>query len=173
MRIPRTVAIAAFVMLCAAALPAGVLAGGWSVTTFDRTPTNIEAGEAFTIGFVVRQHGDKPMAGLTPRITALDATTGERVTATAMAEGAAGHYVATLTLPSAGTWTWEIAAFGEPARMSPLQVGAPGSARADAALVGRGGAWLWPALSVIALVGLCAGALGLAWTRRDRWVARA
>lgn len=173
MRIPRTVAIVAFVMLCAAAQPAGALAGGWSVTTLDRTPTNIEAGEAFTIGFVVRQHGDKPMAGLTPRITALNAATGERVTAIAVAEGAVGHYVATLTLPSAGTWTWEIAAFGEPARMSPLQVGAPGSARADAALVGRVGAWLWPALSVIALVGLFADALGLAWTRRDRRVARA
>ena len=172
MRIMRIPWLALFLTLCTALImPLAALAGGWSVTTLDRSPTDIKPGEPFSIGFMVRQHGDKPMAGLKPVITVINPTTGERVTATAAPEGVIGHYVATLTLPSAGAWTWEIAAFGEPAKMSPLQVGAP--APASEPPVARADPWLLPGLAVAALIALCAGGFALGWTRRGRAVARA
>lgn len=122
------------------ALPRAALAGGWSVVTLDRMPDNVQAGAPFTIGFVVRQHGKTPMADLSPTITlvkqsgaqtqdrvqAAAPATGDngRVTVTARPDGDVGHYAATITLPSAGAWTWTIDAFGPVAEMSPLTVSA-------------------------------------------------
>jgi hypothetical protein len=104
------------------ALPTTTLAGGWSVTTLDSLPTDMQVGVPFTIGFTVRQHGNKPMSGLSPTIRMRNASSGETVQFSATAEGAVGHYVATLIIPSAGTWEWEIDAFGAPAPMSPLTI---------------------------------------------------
>jgi hypothetical protein len=113
-------------------IPAGVHAGGWSVVTLDKTPAEVKAGTAFTIGFTVLQHGETPVDGLTPKITFTSAT-GDHKTFTARGDGARGHYVADLTLPTAGAWAWEIEAFGPPSVMSPLQVlAAPAAAPAPA-----------------------------------------
>jgi hypothetical protein len=113
-------------------IPASVHAGGWSVVTLDKTPAEVKAGTAFTIGFSVLQHGETPVDGLTPKITFTSAT-GTHETFTARGDGVTGHYVADVTLPNAGTWTWEIEAFGPPSVMSPLQVlAAPAPAPAPA-----------------------------------------
>lgn len=127
--------------------PLTARAGGWSVVTLDRSPGAVQAGVPFTIGFMVRQHGQTPMADLSPKITltkqtaaangvvGVAATTkgeNERVVVTARPEGEIGHYAATITLPSAGTWEWEIDAFGPIAPMSPLPVSAaPAQAQQD------------------------------------------
>jgi len=83
-------------------------AGGRAVITLDALPAGVVAGEPLTIGFVVRQHGLTPLKGITPSIIARHAESGEKVTAPASPEGADGHYVATLTLPSGGVWQWVI-----------------------------------------------------------------
>jgi hypothetical protein len=86
-------------------------AGGWAVITLDTLPGEIAAGQPMEIGFMVRQHGVTPMAGLTPVVHANLSGSRESVTVNAKAEGQTGHYTASLTLPQTGTWEWTIAAF--------------------------------------------------------------
>ncbi|MCZ7573182.1 MAG: c-type cytochrome [Ardenticatenaceae bacterium] len=157
---PRSVLIAMLLLL--AALPA--LAGGWAVVTLDELPTQVVAGQPLTIGFVVRQHGHRPMDGLTPRITASHAESNESINVTARQEGPVGHYVATLTFPSAGVWRWGIDAFTFEQPMPVLTVLATTTAANDAT-----GAPVsaWPSLAISGRplsVPLAAGVLGLIGT---------
>ena len=43
-----------------------------------------------------------------PTFLAISGATGARVEAKAVAQGADGHFVATVTLPSGGYWTWQV-----------------------------------------------------------------
>lgn len=72
-----------------------------------------------TIGFVVRQHAIHPMSGLEPVVTA---TSGEHRLRVEAIEDREAHYVASLTFPAAGTWEWEINAFGMANEMPSLEV---------------------------------------------------
>lgn len=105
---PRKMSFVLFavVVLLALALPAW--AGGFAVVTLDELPTNVVAGQPLAIGFMVRQHGVSPMTGIIPTLIARHPDTGETLRATALPEGARGHYAATITFPSSGTWRWVI-----------------------------------------------------------------
>jgi hypothetical protein len=83
-------------------LASPAMAGGWAVITLDELSGEIVAGEPFEIGFTVRQHGVTPLDGLTPTVSARQP--GSSVTEQAKAQGATGHYVATLTFPQGGEW---------------------------------------------------------------------
>lgn len=107
--------------------------GGWAVVTLDALPSDPKAREPFAIGFTVRQHGRTPLGGLEPSIQATHSQTGDRVTASAEEEGRLGHYTATLTLPSAGDWSWGIDAFGALSAMPSLVVGAGLAGRTEPA----------------------------------------
>jgi hypothetical protein len=155
-------------MMVIAALALLSFAGGWATVTLDALPENVVAGQPLTIGFVVRQHGVTPLGNLSPAPTvyATNPATGERVTAKAKDEGAVGHYVATITLPSAGTWNWEVHAFGPVAKLAPLTVvsaattASPIAPSAVALSSGR------VALAgMIVVIGLAAGLLGLRASR--------
>lgn len=95
-------ALAAALLLSTAAL-----AGGVAIANLDTTPQP-RAGEATTLGFTVLQHGVTPVTTGDVSVIARNDATGETLTTKARAEGKPGHYVATLTFPSAGSWTWEI-----------------------------------------------------------------
>jgi hypothetical protein len=85
------------------------LAGGWATITADTTnPTQPGAGEPFTFGFTVLQHGVTPAGWVNATFVAINGTTGERIEAKAANQGADGHFVASVTLPSAGSWTWQV-----------------------------------------------------------------
>lgn len=101
------------------------VAGGWAVITLDEWPDPVIAGQPLSIGFVVRQHGQRPMAGLTPQVTAVHQGTGQSLTVTAPAGAETGHYRANLVLPRPGTWHWSIQAFSMDQPMPPLVVIAP------------------------------------------------
>ncbi len=92
------------------ALSAGaVSAGGWATIQADSGNAQPNAGEPFTFGFTVLQHGVTPAGWVeTPTFLGINGTTGERVEAKATASGADGHFVATVTIPSAGYWTWQV-----------------------------------------------------------------
>jgi hypothetical protein len=92
------------------ALSAGaVSAGGWATIQADTGNPQPNAGEPLTFGFMVLQHGVTPAGWVeTPTFVAINGKTGERIEAKAVAQGADGHFVATVTLPSAGYWTWEV-----------------------------------------------------------------
>ena len=93
------------------ALSAGAAsAGGWATIAADAAnTTEPTAGEPFIFGFTVLQHGVTPAGWVeTPTFVGINGSTGERVVAKAVAEGADGHFVATVTLPQGGYWTWQV-----------------------------------------------------------------
>ena len=136
-------------------LPA--FAGGWAVITLDELPGQVAAEQLIEIGFMVRQHGVTPMAGLTPVINARLSGSTETVTVSATAQGKTGHYVARFTFPQTGTWDWSIEAFTVNQPMPSLIViaAAPGSKSSiptQAPLPSQGVAWLAGILGVAGIV---------------------
>ncbi len=106
-----TVILVSIALLLALAAP--TLAGGWATIALDSPPKAPVAGETQSIGFTVLQHGHNPVheiygEKITPHLTAMNRTTGEKVRVEARQQGAVGHFVAEVTFPSAGTWEWEI-----------------------------------------------------------------
>lgn len=78
-------------------------AGGWAVITVDDLPDRLVASQPFDLTFTVRQHGARPIPGLSPKI---QATAGDQeIAADARGTGRAGQYAASLTLPRAAEWT--------------------------------------------------------------------
>jgi len=77
--------------------------GGWAAITLDDLPDYVVAQKPVTLAFTVRQHGVRPIGGLTPTV---DATTRGRSAVASVAPGAEpGTYRATLTFPDTGDWT--------------------------------------------------------------------
>jgi len=111
-------------LLLALVLTIPAFAGGWAVITLDKLPSGVVAGEPLTIGFMVLQHGRTPMADLQPTITAT-LSKSESFVIKAAPEGEIGHYVATLTFPKEGNWSWSIQAFTMDQKMPDLNVVAP------------------------------------------------
>lgn len=91
------------------ALSAGtVSAGGWATITADPTNGEPTEGEPTTIGFTVLQHGRTPAGWESPTLVATETATGEVIEAKATRQGPDGHFVATVTLPRAGSWSWHV-----------------------------------------------------------------
>ncbi len=80
--------------------------GGWAVITVDDLPDYVVAGKETDIGFVIRQHGVSPLAGVSPRVT-MKAGNAE-VSTMARPVGEKGHYLASLTVPRAGDYSVRI-----------------------------------------------------------------
>jgi cytochrome c2 len=127
-----TIATAFFVAM-AFFIPA--FAGGWATITLDSWPTQVVAIQPLEIGFTVRQHGQdgRLMSDLSPEVSAKNTGSGESLSVIAQPEGKPGHYVARLTFPSPGVWSWSIAAFTMEQPMPELIVGGPAAIKSDAA----------------------------------------
>ncbi len=104
----KLIASTIMVALAVTALTATASAGGWVVITLDSLPEEVIAGKPVSVGFTVRAHGQTPTSDLSPTIVATKARSGETLEFTATNDGKAGHYVAAITLPTAGDWTWQI-----------------------------------------------------------------
>lgn len=93
----------------ASAQPAS--AGGWAVTTIDNFPEALVAGAPYEIGYTIRQHGVTPIdverMGGTTQIRGASAA-GGTFSFRGARSGPTGHYVASVAVPSAGTWTVEV-----------------------------------------------------------------
>lgn len=160
----RIVCLFALVLaLLAWAVPAW--AGGWAVITLDELPADVAAGQPFEIGFTVLQHGrnETPMKGLTPTVQALPSKGGKSLTFQAREDMVkSGHYMATLTLPEAGSWDWSIQAFSMNQPM-PGITAAVGSLPASSAAPLR-----LPVPQLLAALGMVGFAVGLALILRRR-----
>ncbi len=118
----RSLAIALMLLLMTAIT---ATAGGWAVITLDELPGQIVAGQSFTIGFTVRQHGRTLRDDLVPLLRFDRSDAKDSFTVTAKREGGSGRYVASVTLPGDGQWNWkvDIEPFGMVTQdMSPLTV---------------------------------------------------
>jgi hypothetical protein len=122
-------------LVLALATPAA--AGGWAVSTLDAPPGQLSAGDDHQIGFTIRQHGVTPV-NMGPDEGAVGIRmvggSGETFTFLAEQQGAVGHYVATVNLPTPGSWTWEVLqGWFEPQSLGSVDVtkgGAPAAASA-------------------------------------------
>ena len=102
-RLLTALAVAAGVAVAGSA-PAS--AGGWAVTTLDPLDSPLP-GEQVDVGFTIRQHGVTPVAVDGVAILVTDAR-GATESFTAHAEGPVGHYVASVTFPTAGSYRWSV-----------------------------------------------------------------
>ncbi len=124
------------------------LAGGWAIVVLDEVPQSLAAGETIALGFSVRQHGVDPI-NLENVVLTATGPEGESLTFLARQEGAEGHYLVDVTLPSAGVWAWQIQPdWFKATDLAAITVsGAPAVAPAQpnpslAQLVTRIGAWV-------------------------------
>src|ERR1700694_5784907 len=95
--------------LLTAIVAGGVSAGGWATITADTAnPAQPNAGQPLTFGFTVMQHGVTPAGWVHATFVATDGATGKTVSVNATGQGADGHFVAKVTLPTGGFWTWQV-----------------------------------------------------------------
>ena len=107
--IRRLAAITAALMLVML-LAATASAGGWADIKADPAGTTEppREGQPTEIGFTVLQHGVTPAGWVHPTVAFTNAVTGETVNVIATGQGADGHFVTKVTLPSAGAWSWSV-----------------------------------------------------------------
>ena len=101
----KLLAFIAVALGLAGGLPATSSAGGWVVVSLDSLPA-VHAGEDTEVGFTVLRHGVTPEQSDDLVIVARGPGGEHRFEATQ--QGAAGHYVATVRLPDAGAYRWEV-----------------------------------------------------------------
>jgi mono/diheme cytochrome c family protein len=113
-------------------------AGGWATFMLLELPESPRAGERIDLSFVARAHGKTPFhfAKGEAKFVFRHLQTGETVDAAAMpATKYVGTHTASVVLPSAGEWAWELRPGGYPVlKLQPLTV-LPGK---EAALIARG-----------------------------------
>jgi len=154
-------------------LVSAALAGGWAVVTLDAPPGEIHAGEPWTVGFTVLQHGRTPVhrfadgAPVEPLLVARNLDAGRRVEVTATPDDEVGHFTAEVTFPVEGEWRWTVlpnplagdTAF-EPLTVLPAvapQAGGQANAPASTAPgLSAAGGLRWAAAGVAGLAGLLA-----------------
>ena len=134
----RRLALAAsFASILSLALAATAFAGGWANAVMD-TPPDDPGGpnQPVTLGFTLMQHGVTPVDWGNAQIVLTNADTGERIVAAARPEGTTGHWVAEVTLPAAGSWSYEVQHDLLITMMGaePISVGAPAAAGSTAAI---------------------------------------
>ena len=127
------------------AMAAPASAGGWATSTLDQTPTQLAAGKDQAVGFTVLQHGRTPVDASeggqhTVGIRMVDTANGTTLTFPAQPSGKTGHFVATVRVPTAGTWSWEVLqGWFQPQPLGDISVIATGAALAAAPTGSTGG----------------------------------
>jgi hypothetical protein len=86
------------------------LGGGWATITADQDAAGDQprAGETDEFGFTVLQHGQTPAGWVNATLVVENIATGKTIRAAATPQGADGHFVATITFPEAGYWSWRV-----------------------------------------------------------------
>jgi mono/diheme cytochrome c family protein len=131
----RIIGILAIGAVLVAATPAAF--GGWAVITVEGLPEYLEAGKPTTLVFMVRQHGQTPLADLSPTVSLQPQGAHlafGRSSVKAVAAGAPGRYQATVTAPDTGAVRITIDANWHAAEVTLLPIRVVTAGRAPAAL---------------------------------------
>jgi hypothetical protein len=99
------IALVTALALLAFAIPAA--AKERAVTRFDSLPDQFTAGRAYSLGYTIRMDDVDPLKVDRTEIV-LRSSDGRSYSFAGTPEGAAGHYVATVTFPAAGTYEWSV-----------------------------------------------------------------
>jgi cytochrome c551/c552 len=110
----------------AVVVPAGLMSGGWAVVTVENPPERLVVGAPYVIEYSVRQHGKELLSGLRGSI---EARAGSRVVTADAKAVSTGKYTASLTVPSAGSWTITVNSGFGPSRttMRPIVAASSGA----------------------------------------------
>lgn len=96
-------------LLLTVSLAATALAGGWAHAVMDSPPDEpVAPNEPVTVGFTLLQHGKTPVDWGATQLVAINDDTGQEVSVSARQEGATGHWMAEVNLPTAGKWRYEV-----------------------------------------------------------------
>jgi hypothetical protein len=107
-------------------LAGSVMAGGWATVVMDDANHLPPAGQPTTLGFTLWQHANTKVSWPRATITFKRDGSTEAVVVEARAQGATGHYVADVTLPTAGTWSMTmISDLYIETKFDPITVSAP------------------------------------------------
>jgi hypothetical protein len=143
------------VALVALAAPATALAGGWATAGLAPPPDDIGAGDTWNARITILQHGQEPLAGVTPTLTIRNVS-GQTKTFKATATEERGVYAAKVVFPSAGTWSYEV-------HDGFTQYGGAQTHRFKAVDVGVGGDGGLPFFAIIGVSALALGAIVLVY----------
>lgn len=102
----RKLVIAA-VATAALAVPGGAGAGGWATAGLAPPPDDVQAGETWNARITILQHGQTPLSGVDPTLT-IRGDGGETATFAAEPTGEPGVYLAKVTFPSGGEWSYDV-----------------------------------------------------------------
>ena len=84
-------------------------AGGWATVGLDSLPPEgLGAGQAWPVDITVLQHGETPLAGVTPIVRIRDGGGNVVKSFTATPTGTTGVYHAEVTFPGEGTYSYEV-----------------------------------------------------------------
>jgi hypothetical protein len=83
-------------------------AGGWATVEPDQGATPPTEDETTDFGFTVLQHGETPAGWEQATVVFQELSSGQTIDVVARPSGADGHFVASVTLPAAGFWTWRV-----------------------------------------------------------------
>ena len=95
-------------LLALGALAGTALAKEGAVSKLDPLPPGgLHAGQMIPVGFTILMDGVEPYKADVAEIVVRNGT-GKVLSYPATAQGAAGHYVANVYFPAAGTYTWQV-----------------------------------------------------------------
>jgi hypothetical protein len=95
-------------LLTLGALAGTAIAKEGAVTKLDALPPGgLHAGQMIPVGFTILMDGVEPYKADVAEIVVRNAT-GKVLSYPATAQGPAGHYVANVYFPAAGTYTWQV-----------------------------------------------------------------
>ena len=121
----RALAAGALALTLAAATAGSASAGGWAVGSLDEAPSG-DAGVTEDVGFTILQHGQTPVDMTEDVGIDIVGANGFHEFFAATGTGTVGHYVASVTFPEAGSYTWSIRmGMFEPQLLGTLELTAP------------------------------------------------
>ncbi len=130
----RRISILAILSVFALVAFAGTaLAKEGAVTKFDKLPGDWHAGQTYTLGYTILMDGVEPYKADTTEILIRN-TTGKALSYPGIPDGTAGHYVAKVYFPAAGTYTWQVTqgSFFPPMDLGTITVLGPVTSSAEA-----------------------------------------
>lgn len=127
----RVITALATAALLAIGSPA--LAGGWAVTSFENLPNEFETGATYTLDYVILQHGQTPADSGASFVTFRNGKESLRFDAVNHGDGT---YTVEVTIPTEGSWEWEVVSEGwGPQPLGNIEVAAPGAAASGLGIV--------------------------------------
>jgi len=108
-------------------------AGGWATVGLSSLPpSGLEPNQAWPVDITVLQHGETPLAGVTPIVRVRDGGGKVVESFTAKPTGKTGVYHAVVSFPGSGTYSYEVydgfTTYGgaKTHTFKPVEIGAPG-----------------------------------------------